>query len=412
MSENLIQTNNSLEIQLILKCSKIYKNKQDNDHISQLLNQPLDWDFILDVAGRNGLLPLVCWRLLQNFADILPSETRNLLTQFFQVQTRKNLVFTRKLIETVNILKEVGIPILPFKGTTLAMQAYGNLALRHYSDLDVLVQPKHFDEAVKVLTEHGYTPIGKINWLKRKILFFNNKKDVGLLNKEENVRIELHWKLSGAHFAMPLEISDLWDRLERLNLGGTELYALPLNDLFVYLCLHGSRHGWEKFAWICDLHELILTKENSGGEINWIEIQQHAKNLGCEKVVELGLFLVDKFFNLRTNYPDFEQIKNNPAYKTIAEQIEQKCFSKDKGTTQIGDWYLYHLSLREKETDKWKLHLRYFFWYLRIIFRPNALDKSVFHMPTIFYPLYYILRPLRLLFNYFSSDAPKKKISG
>lgn len=397
----------SLEKELILICSQTRLNPQQIERVNDILRQSPDWTFISNVISRNGLLPLVCWNLLKKFADALHAKTRLEVSQAFQEHTQRNLFLTQKLIETVRILEEAGIPALPFKGPTLAMQTYGNLALRQYADLDILVQPKHFDEAVKVLSKKEFEPTAKINWLKRNILFFNNKKDIVLVGQDKIVRVELHWKLSGAHFAMPVEINDLWNRLEKLNLGGTKLNALPFKDLFVFLCLHGSRHAWERLAWLSDLHELILITESSGKEIDWVEIQQHAKNLGCEKVVELGLFLVYKFFNLTTNYPDFGQIQNNPTYEKIAGQVKRKLFAKEIKSSEISDWYLYHLSLKERKADRFKLHLRYIFWYLKIIFRPNSMDKSVFHLPDILYPLYYILRPARLLFNRFTPNSKK-----
>src|SRR5690606_4099976 len=143
-------------------------------------------------------------------------------------------------------LEAEGIPILPFKGPSLSMQAYGDISLRQFVDLDILVKPRHFDKAIRVLKNAGYVPITESSWLKRKSLFFTRKKDIGLVSTDRKVRIELHWKLSGTHFAMPLEIDQLWRRLETVDIGGKKLRSLPLRDLFVYLCLHGSRHGWEK----------------------------------------------------------------------------------------------------------------------------------------------------------------------
>lgn len=399
----------NVETELIVECSQTRLNSQQTKRICEILSQSLDWDFILNISSKNGLLPLISWNLLKNFADALPADIKALLSKNLQNQTQKNLFLTHKLIEIVKILEEVGIPLLPFKGTTLALQAYNNLVLRDYCDLDVLVQPKHFDKAVQVLSNNGFRPISGVNWLKRKVLFFNNKKDVGLVGENKIVRIELHWKLSGSHFAMPIEIDNLWKRLEKINLGGKDLYALPFDILFIYLCLHGSRHAWEKFSWICDLHELVLTLEDSGEKINWLEVHNYAKIYGCEKVVELGLYLIYKFFDFEVAYPDFAQIKGNEAYTKIADQVKQKNFSTDKTSSQIGEWYLYHLSLKEKKADRFKLHLRYFFWYLKIIFRPTSLDKSVFHLPTILYPLYYLLRPIRLLFTYFNHNPTTKK---
>ena len=227
------------------------------------------------------------------------------------------------------------------------------------------------------------------------------------ISSDGGVPIELHWKLSGSHFALPFEIDELWNRLENIEIGGAELNALPFNDLFVYLCLHGSRHRWGKFSWICDLHELILSINNSGEKLNWEDIQIHAKKYGCEKVVELGLFLVRYFYKLEIDYPGYENIKNDQTFLKIAQQIKKRNFSKDVSSSEIGDWYLYHLTLKERKIDRLRLHIYYIIWYVKITFKPNALDEQVFNLPTIFYPLYFILRPLRLLFTYFGFNSKK-----
>jgi hypothetical protein len=166
--------------------------------------------------------------------------------------------------------------------------------------------------------------------------------------------------------------------------------------------MHGARHGFERLNWICDLYELIKTEKR----IDWKAVSRHAKNYGCGKTVELGLMLVQDFFGVQPDYPEWEKIETYEVLKKAAAQIRQKLFAEKFNTTGIGDWYLYHLMLKEKKTDRLKLHLHYLFWYLKLTLKPNAMDKSIFHLPAAFYPLYYILRPARLLFNYFSNKKP------
>lgn len=404
MSGALTQPNKDAEIQLIIECSQTSLNSQQIARISHFLERSLDWDYLFHTAAGNGLLPLVCWNLLRNFEEKLSAELQNRASALLQTQTEKNLFLTKKLLEVIRLLNNSNIPVLPFKGTTLALRAYKNLAHRQYVDLDILVQPKDFDNAVEILLQNDYKPISSTNRLKRSLLFFTNKKDIGLISADKKVRVELHWKLSGSHFSMPLEIDRLWNRLEKLNLGGFEVNALPFNDLFIYLCLHGSRHAWEKFSWICDLNELIRAEQEAGRTIDWREINRHARELGCEKVVELGLFLVHEFYQLKTEYPEFDKILDNRSYQQIAAKVLERNFAEQFVSSELSDWYMYHLALKEKKFDKVKLHLRYFFWYLKIIFTPNSMDKAVFHLPTAFYPLYFVLRPLRLLFMYLSLE--------
>lgn len=395
-----------LETELILCCSRTVNDPELGRRVNRILNNTLNWPGVFQIAGRNGLLPLVAWNLLRSFADLLPNDVRENLSEFQLHHTRNNLFQTLKVVEIASMLDAGGIPTLPFKGPSLAQQAYGDLSLRQYVDLDVLVQPKHFDKAVEILKDGGYRPISTAPWLKRKGFTFTRKKDIGLVSRNGQVRIELHWKLSGSHFAMPLEINQLWNRLETIDIGSAKLNSLPFRDLFVYLCLHGSRHGWEKFAWICDLNELIRTAEENG-TIDWAEVRTHARQHGCERVVELGLFLVYEFFDRRTNYPDFVSVVNNKALKKIGEMVRIKAFTASAPRHEIGDWYLYHLALKEKATDRLRTRIVYLIWYINLAFRPNSLDEAVFRLPNFFYPLYYLLRPIRLGLAYGKPVAKK-----
>jgi hypothetical protein len=65
----------------------------------------------------------------------------------FEEIARKNLRFTAELIRILNCLESHGIAAIPFKGPTLAESVYGNLALREFSDLDILVRQSDFPRA-------------------------------------------------------------------------------------------------------------------------------------------------------------------------------------------------------------------------------------------------------------------------
>jgi hypothetical protein len=54
-----------------------------------------------------------------------------------------------------------------------------------------------------------------------------------------------------------LDPKSLWERLEPIDLVGTAVLGLPLEDVLLFLCLHGFKHGWERVGWICDVTELL-----------------------------------------------------------------------------------------------------------------------------------------------------------
>lgn len=409
-SNSSISSSKESENKLLICCSKTDLSPKQIEFIFKLLSKDLDWKYIILVSSRNGVFPLLISNLLNFFSESIPSQVKDQISQIFQTHVNKNFLLTRKLIEIIKVLKKENIDVLPFKGPTLAIRAYNDISLRYYCDLDILVKPKDFDRAIRILTKNGYNPVSETSWLKRKTLFFTHKKDVVLIGDNGRVQIELHWKLSGSHFSMPLEINRIWRQLDTVHLGGNKFNVLPFEDLFIYLCLHGSRHEWERLSWICDLRELIINFERSGKKVDWENIKLNAKKYGCEKVVELGLFLVNYFFDEKMSCLDIYESENNPSLLRIAEQVEKRIFSTEFTTSLKADKYMYLLSLQEKKSHRIKFYIVYLTYYFKLILTPNNLDKSTFPLPSFLFPLYFILRPIRLLLTYYNSKFTSKSL--
>ena len=390
----------SHEAEIILLCSRSVLDESQKARVRSRLLEPFDPDYFFELAFRHGVLPLVCNNLLLHFSFDLDEQTKLRAGEFCRQHALRNMSMTGILLEIVSALDAVGIPSVPFKGPTLAQRVYKSIALRQFLDLDILVLPRHFERAVKVLLESGYEALPNSDLTTREILRINRRKDVSLVHPTSNVRIELHWKLSGSYFSMPLQLSHLWSRMDKTQLGGMPISTLPFDDLFVYLCVHAARHGFERLEWVCDLNELIQSEEG----VDWSRVRHHARIHGCERALELSLFLVFDLFGTRPDYPDFDRIERDELLLKTVRKLRGRMFNETQGANGIGDWYGYHLLLKEKRRDRVKLHLFYLAWYLKLIFRPNSADETAFHLPTPFYPLYFVLRPARLLFNYLANQ--------
>ncbi|QQS41998.1 MAG: nucleotidyltransferase family protein [Acidobacteriota bacterium] len=387
-----------LEKSLVLCCSQTELQNEDRSKIGEILGETLDWRLVKRVAGRNGLLPLVAHTLTQDFSSALPAEEADFLSRYLTVHTAANLRLTYRMIEVVEAFESEGIDVLPFKGPSLAVQLYGNLAFRDFIDLDMLVKPKDFERSVEILLAMGYTLIADQVEGKNGHLKVRGRKDVSLVSPEGDYRVELHWKLSGSHFALPYEIEELWQRMGKIEIGGRAIRALGWNDLMVYLCLHGSRHQWEKFAWVTDVNELIRHFDKVG--IDWESVRKQAVEARCERILDLGFFLADYFYGTALNSNDSLDARTREVFTRIATEVETTDFGENFESTELADWYVYHLSLKENVSDRLKLHLHYLARYVRLITRPGDLDKATFRLPSFLYPLYYLLRPVRLLLSY------------
>jgi hypothetical protein len=56
----------------------------------------------------------------------------------------------------VHLLESYEIPAIAYKGPTLAVSAYGNLSLRQFGDLDILVQDRAYERARQLLIKQGF----------------------------------------------------------------------------------------------------------------------------------------------------------------------------------------------------------------------------------------------------------------
>ena len=393
------------ETRLVIACAQTNPGPQAMSDVSDILRGSLDWDYVFKIANRNAVLPLLSRNLLQRWNDLLPRDVRETISSGHQQQVQRNMIATARLLKLVEEFRSSDISVLPFKGPLLAIRAYGDLSLRKFGDLDMLIRPNDLARSIDLLKANGYSPVTSATWLQKTNWNISDKKDILFVSDVGDLPLELHWKLSGSHFALPVEEDRLWARTEETSIAGRDVGTLSFNDLLLYLCLHGSRHSWERLGWISDINELV----GSTDAIDWEHLTAEADRLGCRNVLGLGLYLVHDFFGREFSIPDWDRIKNDRMFEELARNIRSSLFSDEGTNWVIGDRYAYHLQLREKLTDKLKLHLHYMRWYLKIVFTPNRSDEGVFHLPRWLVSLYYVLRPTRLFYTYVVRSKYGKK---
>ncbi|MHC5830140.1 MAG: nucleotidyltransferase family protein, partial [Nostoc sp.] len=67
-----------------------------------------------------------------------------------------NIAQTKELLKILALLEYRGIEAIAFKGPILASSVYGNVALRQFNDLDILVRLQDFWQTKAVLVGQGY----------------------------------------------------------------------------------------------------------------------------------------------------------------------------------------------------------------------------------------------------------------
>ncbi len=140
-------------------CSDNSPHGKDRAHPS-LSREPLRWNLLLDLADRHGTQPLLYQALvgIEDAADAVPPAEMSALKKRYQINLHKALFLSRELIRIVEHLSALGIEVMPYKGVALAEMAYGDIALRHAGDIDLLIRPQDFPRIRDAVRELGYTP--------------------------------------------------------------------------------------------------------------------------------------------------------------------------------------------------------------------------------------------------------------
>lgn len=140
------------EAELLLLCASPLKNEERAARVGQLLDENPDWNFLHDLAESHRLTPLLYWELKSTRPDLISP----LLADRFERNMRNSLFLTGELLRILDLFEREGIAAIPFKGPTLAVTAYDNLALRRFDDLDILVRPEDVWRARDVMLREGF----------------------------------------------------------------------------------------------------------------------------------------------------------------------------------------------------------------------------------------------------------------
>ena len=141
---------------LLLCCALACTDAERSERIGALLQHDLDWEYLLPMAQRHALVPMLFRHLNTIGPEAVPSAPWQQLRQRFHSNARHNLFLTGELLKLLRLLATHNIPAIPFKGPVLAVAVYGDLALRQFVDLDLLVQPQAVLQVKALLHTLGY----------------------------------------------------------------------------------------------------------------------------------------------------------------------------------------------------------------------------------------------------------------
>ncbi|WP_414468880.1 nucleotidyltransferase family protein [Methanobacterium sp. ACI-7] len=372
------------EVELILYCARTNCDDEVKQKISYLLHEDINWIYLLQKARIHEVMPLLYWNL-KDF-DEVPNIISDYLKIQFEENIKKNLILTGDMFKVLNLLKSNNINAIPYKGSSLAILAYGNLALRSFEDIDVFVQEGDVKKVKKLLSSNGYVMDFDLD--SRKEDFFLKHQREFKFKNENGVIIEVHWKIPGLGFSFPYKVEDNLET-NYVTINGHKILNFSVYDLLLILFIHAAGHYWVKIKWICDIVEVINNHDN----LNWNILIAKAKKLGIKRIMLISLFLANDLLDLRLPEIVSNEVKEDNKIEQIVNKIKNRINSREDYGFTIFNEALLKLRMREDLFNGIKDSFK-------VSVVPDYKDLEDIKLPSSLIPLYYLYRPIRLLKNY------------
>lgn len=327
-----------------------------------------DWRALLELAKQNGVLLLLFERLHAVDVD-MPS--------FFQEAARESRAVTEWLSTELEVLLQSladrGIEVLPLKGPALALALYGDEALRQSNDIDLLVRRDDFPRAEALLLHQGFSALGAASEHDRRFL-------------RGDLLVELHFELISMQF-FPLDADGVWGRSQRTDFRGKPARSMFKNDLVLFLCAHGLKHGFSRLIWILDLSHALQGWEYR----DYQDLLRQANRQGLQPWLLIGCEVVRTMFPQQLPVDLDAVTATSPAALERANLAAARLFSEYIEIT-VNDFRRYYLQAEPNPFKRWHYRLQ----YLAV----TETDRRWACRHHIHPRLMVVLRPFRLLEKY------------
>ncbi len=384
---------------------------EDVSLVRKLYEENLDVAFIIAKARENRVFQLVYNNIRNHCPEMIPAPQAAELWNEFHDNAQKQVLLTNELLRLVAIFEQNGIKAIPFKGAALATAVYGNLALRQFGDLDILIPKEKMMAAESILLAQGYERPGETSTFQDLTNHFMphfmespQSQRVITFTRGQNI-VEVHWDFTPRRLRVTWDLERVRSRSFLMPLNGQRVWSLSPSDRLLALSLHGAKHYWDRLCFVCDIAEVVRAHD----DISWKELIDEAASAGCRRILFLALLIAEAVFDVTLPAEAANASKADPVAVKMAAMASRHLMdeigsqgppivmsaahlvnaNQDPWASRLNT-YAFSMQVRERLRDR----IGYLF---SLLVTPTHEDWEMLRLPLPLSRLYYVLRPLRLI---------------
>jgi hypothetical protein len=170
-------------------------------------------------------------------------------------------------------------------------------------------------------------------------------------------------------------------------------------------CINAAKDDWASLGQIFEIGQIA-----SNYNIEWTDLFEQAQTVGCKRIVLLGLSLAAQVFAAPIPVVATETLKNDRSLKQLSAEIAAQLIQPTEASSKM----MHADRLRARSREWLRERLPHYRRILGHLLMPNEKDREVLSLPLLLTPLYFVIRPIRLIHKYTSKAiySGKKRAAG
>lgn len=253
----------------------------------------------------------------------------------------RTVYYAQRLRYVKSLLDTLPVNYAMIKGEALSILAYQKTGIRHYSDIDILIDRKNLDIVQKRLNDEGFDSVS--NSRANKVLLLTSSHQTVPWSKKimpfgvavVDLNFDIFW---GEYDGERINIEDYISDTIELDMYGLKIKSLPPIKAFIQIVLHHYK----------DLNSIFLISSRNG--IN----KYMFKEVFCLLKNNLDSISIEKLYNMSVRYGTIPYVFYVLYYtdQIFDDNVLKKYI--DAFRTDEGERLLNCYGLCEKERKEWK----------------------------------------------------------
>lgn len=228
---------------------------------------------------------------------------------YFTFAEKQYLTIIRELLELESVFAQCNYPVLLVKGVAYRIAQFDYAQFRLFSDIDLLIHPDNFADAIQRLKNQGYIEQTYSDYERNYYINWSHQHPP-LRHLMRSAEIDVHHTIFFAHSRVQIDIGSFISRAKSIE---ASVFSIPTTaDMFVHACLHlfYQEENQKLVKDLIDLHCLYNQIDIKDDIIDASSISNKKSAICYGLMVQAWLFQVDLTANeqlfIQNNCKPFE----------------------------------------------------------------------------------------------------------